>query len=108
MKKNKKKTGYLWLSGALIGAALGVAAGILSESKFGKGLGKKAKHASVDFYRHIAPRLKKAKKMGEAEYKIFVGEAVKRYAKDKKISGQELKHLVRETQASWKHLKNNL
>lgn len=110
MKKNrnKRKAGYLWLSGALVGAALGVAAGMLADSKLGKKLGKKTKVASADFYRYITPKLKRAKRLGEAEYKIFVREAMMRYAKDRKLSGQEAKRLTREVQATWKHLKRNL
>lgn len=110
-KKNppkKKGSGYAWLAGGLIGAALGVGAGLLAESKFGKKLGGDAKQLSADFYRYMAPQIKKVKKMGEAEYKDFVAEAMRRYGKDKKLSRTEAQRLVKSAQASWKHLKKNL
>jgi len=96
------------LAGGLIGAALGVGAGLLAESKLGKQLGGKAKHLSADFYRYMAPKIKKVRRMGEAEYKKFVAEAMARYAKDKRLSQSEVQHLVRNAHAAWKHLKRNL
>lgn len=107
-KAAKSKGGYLWLEGALVGAALGVGAGLLAESKLGKKIGKKTKDVSADFLAYIAPRAKKVKKMGEVEYKKFVNEAMKRYGKDKKLSKSELARLTKEAHASWKHLKKNL
>jgi hypothetical protein len=85
-----------------------VGAGLLAESKAGKQLGKKAKDLSTDFYRFMVPQIKKVKKMGEAEYKKFVVEAMDRYSKNKKLSEIEAKHLVKNAQASWKHLKKHL
>lgn len=103
-----KGGGYGWLAGALIGAALGVGAGLLAESKLGKKLGKEVKNLSADFYRYMAPQIKKVKKMGEVEYKAFVAQAMERYNKDKKLSAAEAKHIVKNAQASWKHLKKHL
>lgn len=104
----KKKGSYAWLAGGLVGAALGVAAGLLAESKFGKQLGKEAKDLSADFYHYMVPQIKKVKKMGELEYKKFIAEAGERYSKEKKVSQAEAKHLVKNAQASWKHLKKHL
>ncbi len=104
----KSRKGMSALAGGLIGAALGVGAGLLAESKFGKKAGKEVKHLSADFYRFMVPQIKKVKKMGEAEYKKFVAEAMARYSKDRKLSEAEAKHLVREAQGSWKHLKKHL
>jgi len=56
----------------------------------------------------MAPQIKGVKKMGEVEYKKFVAEAMEKYGKNKKLSQVEAKHLMREAQASWKHLKKNL
>ncbi len=96
------------LAGALIGGALGVAAGMLlapeSGKKFRGGIGRK----SAEFYAHLAPRLKKAKRMGEAEYKVFVREAAKSYSKAKRLSGHEEKAIVAHAHRSWKHLKRHL
>ncbi len=110
MKKTtvKKGTSYAWLEGGLIGAALGVGAGLLISSKFGKKLGTKAKDLSADFYRYISPQIKKVKKMGEAEYKKFVEEAMKKYSKSKKLTELEAKKLVKDAHGAWKHLKKNL
>lgn len=105
-KKSRKRYGAL--AGGLIGAALGVSAGLLAESEFGKQLGKNAKHLSADFYRYMAPQIKKVKRVGEAEYKEIVAEAMERYRKDKKLSHAEAQHLAKNAQASWKHLKRNL
>lgn len=99
---------YGALAGGLIGAALGVGAGLLAESKIGKQLGKKAGHLRADFYRYMAPQVKKVKRMGEAEYKKFVAEAMRRYSKDRRLSQAEAMHLSKEAQASWKHLKKHL
>ena len=108
-KVKRGKGGYgAALAGGLIGAALGVGAGLLLSSKTGKQLGKKAKNLYAGFYRYIAPQIKKMKKMGEAEYKQFVAGAMNRYSKDKKLSQTEARQLVRDAQASWKHLKKNL
>lgn len=107
-KQTKKGNGYAWIAGGLVGAALGVGAALLAESKTGKKMGKKVKHAASDFYAFMAPQLKKVKKMGEVEYKNFVEEAMKQYAKKKKISAVEARHLTKEAKASWKHLKKHL
>ncbi len=107
-KQTTKGNGYAWLAGGLVGAALGVGAALLAESKTGKKMGKEIKHAASDFYAYMAPQLKKVKKMGEVEYKKFVEEAMKQYSKKKKISAIEAKKLVKEAQTSWRHLKKNL
>lgn len=96
------------LAGVLIGAALGVGVGLLAESKTGKRFEKKAKNLSVDFYGYMVPQIKKVKKMGEAEYKKFVMEAMKQYSKNKKLSRAEAKYLVKDAQGAWKHLKKYL
>ena len=103
----KKKSSSM-LGGALIGAALGVAAGMLLAPASGKktrgDIGKK----SAEFYAHLAPRLKKAKRMGEAEYKLFVREAAKNYSKAKRLSAHEEKAIVAHAHKSWKHLRRHL
>lgn len=110
MKKTtvKKVNNYAWLEGGLIGAALGVGAGLLVSSKLGKELGAKAKDLSADFYRYISPQIKKVKKMGEAEYKKFVQEAMAKYSKSKKLTEAEAKGLIKDAHGAWKHLKKNL
>jgi gas vesicle protein len=103
----KKKSGSA-LGGALIGAALGVVAGILlapeSGKKFRGDIGRKA----AGFYAYLSPRLKKAKRMSEAEYKAFVREAAKNYGKTKRLSVHEEKAIVAHAHRSWRHLKRHL
>lgn len=107
MEKGGKKSGVM--TGMLIGAALGVAAGILLESKEKrKKLGTQARQISADFYRYAAPRLKKAKKIGEAQYGVLVKEAAKRFGKGKNLSRPEVRRLLRAARASWKRVKKNL
>ena len=96
------------LGGALIGAALGVAAGMLlapaSGKKFRSDMGKR----SAAFYAHLAPRLKKAKRMGEREYRVFVKEAARNYSKARRLSAHEERAIVAHAHKSWRHLKRHL
>lgn len=104
----KKKTSSKFLSGALIGAALGVAAGLFADSEKGKEMRKEMKDKMADFYATIAPKIKKAKEMGEKEYKVFVNKALADYNKDGKFDKEDLKKLAKQAHASWKHLKKHL
>ncbi len=108
MKKTNNKKSSKFLSGALIGAALGVAAGIFAASKTGKEMEGEVKDKMEDFYKTIAPKIKKAKKMGEKEYKEFIGKALVNYNKTGKFSQQDLENIAKEAHASWKHLKKHL
>ncbi len=92
------------LEGALAGAVIGVAAGLFLNSKKGKELQKDAKHRMADFYKSVAPKIKKMKKMTEAEFKAFMDEAVLKYAKTKKMTEKETKELLKEVKKSWKQL----
>ncbi|OGF62617.1 hypothetical protein A2662_03715 [Candidatus Giovannonibacteria bacterium RIFCSPHIGHO2_01_FULL_45_33] len=108
MAKNRGKL----IEGALIGAVLGVAAGMLLASEQGKKIEKKAgkniKKLSGDFYRYLAPRVKSLKRMGEAEFNLLVREGAKKYAKAKKLSLKEEKMLVAGAKRSWHQLKKHL
>ena len=104
MSKTNK---YLWLEGAIAGAVIGVGAALLAKSDLGKKLGKEAKHSLSDFLKYLAPQIKKVKKMGEAEYKILVNEAMKQYSKNKKLSKDKIVRLTKEAHATWDHLKKN-
>jgi gas vesicle protein len=97
-----------FLSGALIGAALGVATGLFATSKKGKEIGKEVKDKSVEFYKYIAPQIKKAKEMGEKEYKAFINKALISYNKNKNFGKKDLENIAKEAHASWKHLKKHL
>lgn len=71
----KNNNGLKFLEGAVAGLALGVAASLFLSSKTGKKVTKEAGHVMADFYKHIAPKVKKMKKMGEQEYKEFMKNA---------------------------------
>ena len=105
--KNNRRGGKL-LGGALVGAALGVAAGLLLAPESGKKLRGDLKKKSAEFYAHLSPRIKKMKKIGEREYGQFVKNAAKNYGKAKRLSSQQQKILVTEAQKSWKHLQKHL
>ena len=105
-KKDTKKSSH-FLSGALIGATLAVAAGIFASSKTGKEMTKEVKNKSLEFYKYIAPQLKKAKDIGEKEYKEFINKALLNYNKNKKFNKEDLESLAKEAHASWKHIKKH-
>lgn len=96
------------LKGALIGAVLGVAAGVIVASDSGKKMGRNIKKLSGDFYRYLAPQLKKMKQVGETEYHALVAKGVENFTKTKKLSFKEGKILAKEAKRSWSHIKKNL
>ena len=102
-KNNKMKL----VEGGLIGAALGMAAGIVIMSEAGQKLGGDVKKKSAEFHAYLAPRFKKMKKVGEAEYNSFLKEAMKSYVKAKGLSVEEEKHLISHAKKSWKHIKKH-
>lgn len=96
------------MGGALVGAALGVAAGLLLAPESGKKLRGDLKKKSAEFYAHLSPRIKKMKKIGEKEYGKFVKNAAKSYGKAKRLSSKQQKALITEAQRTWKHLQKHL
>ena len=104
MKNGKIKL----LEGGLIGAALGVAAGIfMTSTSTGKKLTNDLKDKSADFYAYLAPRLKKIKKMGEADFKVFVKNAAVQYSKAKKLTVEESSKLMGEAEKVWQQLQKH-
>jgi gas vesicle protein len=97
-----------FLQGTVIGLALGVAASIYLGLKKGKIVKEDIADIMADFYKDIAPKLKKINKMGEKEYKLFMEKAAVQYAKTKKISAKMAKQLMAETQKSWKHFSSHV
>lgn len=97
-----------FLSGAMVEAALGIAAGLFANSKAGKELKKEVKDKMADFYQTITPKLKKMKEVGEKEYKAFINKAAADYNKDGKFSKEDLKKLAKQAGDSWKHIKKHL
>ena len=96
------------LEGALAGAALGIAATMFYGSKAGKKAQKKAKVAAGKFYRHMAPKVKKMKKVGEAQLKAYAVKGVKEYAKAQKLSAAEEKMLLAEAKRAWQYAQKHL
>lgn len=107
-KKSAKKNGGRILAGALVGAAIGVGAGLLLASGSGKKIGAGIKKMSGEFYRYVAPRLKKLKKIGEAEYHQLMIEGANDFSKAKKLSLAEGRALSLEAKRSWGHIKKHL
>ncbi len=107
-KKSTRKNGGKLLGGALVGAVLGVAAGMLLAPESGKKMRKDIKKLSGDFYRYIAPQVKKLKQVGEAQYNTFIAKGAKNYAKAKRLSLSEEKMLIKEGKRSWRHIKKHL
>lgn len=103
----KQSTTVKIVEGVLAGAALGVAAGMLLAPKAGEKIRKDIKNMAADVYKTAAPKLKKMKKIGEAEYKAFMSNAAKTYGKAKKLSEKEIAALSKEAQDSWKHLRKH-
>jgi gas vesicle protein len=108
-KKGSKK-GSNFLSGALVGATLGIAASMFATSKKGQEMEQelKDKIKMTDFYKNIAPKIKKAKSIGEKEYKSFIAKSLIDYNKNGKLSKEDLERMTKEAQASWKHIKKHL
>lgn len=93
--------------GALIGAALGFAAGMLLAPESGKDLRKDIKKKSADFYKFAAPKIKKMKKMTEEGYHNFIVKTAEAYSKTKKLSAEEKAALIKTARNSWKHFKKH-
>ena len=104
MEKNNIK----FVQGAVAGVALGVAASLFLTSKTGKKLRKDFSNTMADFYKHIAPQIKKIEKMGEKEYKEFMDNAIDQYGKVKKVSKVLIKKLKVEAGKSWDHFSEYL
>lgn len=106
----KKGNGGVLLEGALVGAALGVAAGLLLAPESGKKMRKDIKRLSGDFYQYLAPQVKKLKQVGETEYHALVAKGAEQYAKAKKLSLGDgtVKTLVAEAKRSWGHLRKHM
>ncbi len=103
MKKIKSRL----LEGALLGAALGVAAGMLFAPKSGKKLRGDIRTRAADFYTSVLPKLKQLKNMSESQYNAFMKTAVAGYGKAKKLSMRETKELAKHAQEFWKHFKKH-
>lgn len=112
----KKQTRKKVLAGALIGGALAVAAGMMllpeSVKKEGKRkivkAGKTLQQSAVDFYKFVAPQLKKFKHVGEREYKAFIAKSVTAYGKARKLSAHQVAALKKSAEAYWTQVQKHL
>lgn len=105
MKKNS--AGKIF-EGALVGAALGIAAGMLFAPKSGKKIRKDIKNVSADFYRKMAPQVKKMNRIGKVQLHKFAAKSVRQYARAKKLSAAEERALMAEAKRSWRHVQKYL
>ncbi len=96
------------MEGVVAGAVLAVAAGIFLTSKAGKAVQKDMRAKAAEFYKSVSPKLKKMKKMGEKEYKLFMKNAAAQYARAKKMTEKEAAELMKDAQSSWSHLARHL
>jgi gas vesicle protein len=96
-----------FMGGALIGAALSIAAGLFMQSKKGKKLRSDIKEKTAEFYAYLAPKLKNMKQIGEKEFSEFIEAAAKDYAEVKKITSEEIKILITDAKSTWAHLKKH-
>lgn len=97
-----------FLTGAMVGVAMGVAASIFLNSKKGKELRDDIGGRIGDFYKYISPKIKKLGKLGKKEYEAFMEDAVKKYSKAKKLSEETAKELMQEMQNSWRHFSKHI
>jgi gas vesicle protein len=104
----KEKGGGKLLEGALLGAVLGVVAGILLAKETEGKAPVDIKKLSGDFYRYIAPKIKRLKEISEEQYNIFIAQSVENFVKIKKLSLTEEKILTAEAKRSWKRIKKQL
>ncbi len=104
----KSKTGMHMLEGALAGVVLAVAAGLFLRTKIGKKVTVDIRDRSAEFYKQLAPQLKKAKELSQAQFHKLIDTSLVSYAKAKKLSSAEINELTREARSSWSHLKKNL
>jgi len=105
--KNMKNAKSGLLGGALVGAALGVAAGMLLAPKSGKKLRKDISGRIADFHKYISPKIKQLENMSEAQYKAFMKNAIAGYSRARKLSVAEAKELSGYAQKFWTHFKKN-
>lgn len=103
-KSNKIKL----IEGGIVGAVLGVAAGILLTPESGKKFRGDIKKKSAEFQAYLAPKFKKLKEVGEEGYDSFVKEAIKSYSKAKGLSEEEKRMFISDAKNSWKQIKKHL
>ena len=105
---NNKSAVKSVLGGALIGSALGMVAGMLLVAKPGQKLRAGIKSSAADFYKYLAPKIKRLKTVGEKEYDEFIDTAVKAYGKAKKLSARDMQELKHNAKVFWKTFKKNI
>ncbi len=96
------------MGGALAGAALGAAAGLLLAPESGEKMRKDMTKHAARLYKHAAPQLQKLSAMGEKEYKEVMQKALATYGKAQKLSTAEAKRLQEQADATWKVVQKHL
>src|SRR5256885_1317207 len=98
MNKNKSSK---FLTGAIVGAVLGVISGVLLAPQSGKKTRHDISKKSAEFYKFIAPKIKKMGKIGKEQYEMVVDELGKAYGKAKKVSLPEMQEVIASAKKHW-------
>ena len=104
MKKKMKRMAMEAGAGVLTAAALTAAAAYLLSSKKQRA---KVKVWAVKARKEVAKDMRKARRMGENEYKRAVDRATKRYAGLHKVNTAEAMRVARDMKDEWKRLRKD-
>ena len=89
MAKKKTSGAKIAVEGALLGIALGVAAGMYLASNSTKELKGRLAEKYAEFSKFMAPKLKKLKKVSQSEYEMMVDKAMVGFGKAAKMTKSE-------------------
>ena len=107
MKKANKRMAVEVGAGVLTAAALAVAGAYLLSGKIGKVRRAKIKAWAQKARKEVAQNVKRASRMGEAEYKRLVDRATKRYGSMHEISAKEIGNVARDLKTEWARIKKD-
>lgn len=100
MKNNKLKI----VGSGLVGAAIGVAAGIVLAPESGKKFRGDVKKKSAELKAYLKPKLNNLKKKGKSEYSLFV----KTIKKTSKKAKKEIPVLISSAKKAKKQIKKSI
>ena len=101
VNKNMAKKSNKFLTGAVVGAVLGVVSGLLLAPESGKKMRNDIKTKSAEFYKWIAPKIKKMGKITKKDYELVVTSMAHAYGKVKKLSTSEVNQIVASAKKHW-------
>lgn len=100
--ENKKNIRFL--EGAAIGAVIGSIGALLFAQKSGKELRDDITEHTSDFFKAIAPKLRRMKEVTQDEFDEFIEEAADKFAEMKKLSKHQVAQLIAHAKESWHSL----